>query len=133
LVEKYPGQVKVVFKNFPLRNHKMARPAAQAALAAHMQGQFWAYHDKVFANFSSLNEPKLAQFAAEVGLDLVKFNRDRTSPRVTKQISDDLRLGQVAGVRGTPTVFINGMLLKERSLGGASLVVDAELKRLSGK
>ena len=75
----------------------------------------------------------LAQFAAEVGLDLVKFNLDRTSPQVTKQISDDLRLGQVVGVRGTPTVFINGVLLKERSLGGASLVVDAELKRLSGK
>jgi len=133
LVEKYTSQVKVIFKNFPLRNHKMARPAAQAALAAHMQDQFWAYHDKVFANFSSLNESKLAQFAAELGLDLVRFNRDRTSPRVTKQISDDLRLGQVVGVRGTPAVFINGMLLKKRSLAGASLMIDAELKRQSGK
>ena len=111
----------------------MARPAAQAALAAHMQDQFWAYHDKVFANFSSLNESKLAQFAAELGLDLERFNRDRTSPRVTKQISDDLRLGQVVGVRGTPTVFINGMLLKKRNLAGASLMIDAELKRQSGK
>jgi protein-disulfide isomerase len=133
LVEKYTSQIKVVFKNFPLRNHKMARPAAQAALAAHIQGQFWAYHDKVFANFSSLNESKLAQFAAELDLDLVKFNRDRTSPQVTKQISDDLRLGQAVGVRGTPAVFINGMLLKKRNLAGASLMIDAELKRLSGK
>jgi protein-disulfide isomerase len=133
LVEKYPSQVKVVFKNFPLRNHKMAHPAAQAALAAHMQNQFWAYHDKVFVNFSSLNESKLAEFATEVGLDLVKFNQDRTSSRVKKQISDDLRLGQVVGVRGTPTVFINGMLLKDRNLAGASQMIDAELKRRGGK
>ena len=111
----------------------MAHPAAQAALAAHMQNQFWAYHDKVFVNFSSLNESKLAEFATEVGLDLVKFNQDRTSSRVKKQISDDLRLGQVVGVRGTPTVFINGMLLKNRTLAGASQMIDAELKRRGGK
>jgi protein-disulfide isomerase len=133
LVEKYPNQIKVVFKNFPLRNHKMALPAAKASLAAHLQGKFWPYHDKLFSSFKTLDEEKLLQFAAEADLDIEQFNRDRGSSHLSQQVNNDLRLGQTVGVRGTPTVFINGLLLQKRGIAGASQLIDAELKRLNQK
>ena len=111
----------------------MALPAAKAALAAHAQGKFWPYHDKVFASFQTLNEANLQKFAEEVGLDLAKFNSDRTSQAVSQQINQDMRQGQAVGVRGTPTIFINGLLLKERSLAEVSRLIDSELKRLQEK
>ena len=107
----------------------MARPAAQAALAAHAQGKFWNYHDKIFAQYNSLTEEKLVGFATELQLDLARFNKDRASTKVTNQINQDLRLGQSVGVRGTPTVFINGLLLETRSIQGASQMVDEALRR----
>ena len=109
----------------------MAKPAAQAALAAHAQGKFWGYHDKIFAQYNSLTEDKLVGFATELGLDMVKFHKDRNSPQVLNQINQDLRLGQTVGVRGTPTVFVNGLLLQSRSVQAASKMIDAELKRLA--
>ena len=107
----------------------MAKPAAQAALAAHAQGKFWSYHDKIFAQYNSLTEDKFIGFAKELKLDLVQFNKDRSSPQVINQINQDLRLGQSVGVRGTPTVFIDGQLLETRSIQGASQMVDAALRR----
>jgi protein-disulfide isomerase len=131
LVEKYKGKVNVVFKNIPLPNHNMARPAAQAALAAHAQGKFWKYHDKIFASYNQLSEQKLLGFAKDLQLDVAKFNQDRTGSQVQNQINQDLRLGQTVGVRGTPTIFINGILLEVRSVQGFSQIIDRELKRLA--
>jgi protein-disulfide isomerase len=131
LVEKYKGKVNVAFKNIPLPNHNMARPAAQAALAAHAQGKFWKYHDKIFASYNQLSEKKLLGFAQELQLDIVKFNQDRAGLQVQNQINQDLRLGQAVGVRGTPTIFINGLLLQDRSLQGVSKMIDVELKRVA--
>jgi protein-disulfide isomerase len=54
VLEQYPNQVKLVYKNFPLRNHKFAKPAASAALAAGEQGKFWEFHDKLFQNYNQL-------------------------------------------------------------------------------
>ena len=108
----------------------MARPAAQAALAAHAQGKFWAFHDKVFGSYNQLSEQKLLTFAQELKLDLAKFNLDRNSPQVKNQIEQDLRLGQAVGITGTPTLFINGVKLENGS-PNAFQMVDAELKRLS--
>ena len=60
--------MKLVFKNFPLRNHKFARPAAIAALAANKQGKFWELHDQLYKNYNKLNEQKIREIAQQVGL-----------------------------------------------------------------
>ncbi len=130
LLETYPGKVKVVFKNIPLPNHNMARPAAQAALAAHLQGKFWDYHDKVFAANTQLSDEKLIAIARELQLDMKKFEQDRSAPQVLNQIEQDLILGQSVGIRGTPTIFINGVQLQNGSRN-AFQMIDAELQRLS--
>ena len=118
-----------MFKNFPLRNHPQALPAARAALAAHNQGEFWPYHDKVFAAGKGLNEPLYSKFAKELGLDMARFEKDRVERAGYEQISADFRLGQEVGVRGTPAIYVNGRPLEQRSPEALKAMVEEELQR----
>jgi protein-disulfide isomerase len=128
VLEKYPRDVKVVYKHFPLRNHKQARPAAVASMAAHQQGKFWEYHDKIFADYRNLNDKKFVEFAEALGLDMDRFTKSLKDPRILNIINNDMREAQKAGVRGTPTIYVNGKRLKDRSLRGFSAMIDKELK-----
>jgi protein-disulfide isomerase len=128
VLEKYPKDVKVVYKHFPLRNHKQARPAAVASMAAHQQGKFWEYHDKIFADYRNLNDKKFVEFAEALGLDMDRFTKSLKDPRILNIINNDMREAQKAGVRGTPTIYVNGKRLKDRSLRGFSAMIDKELK-----
>jgi protein-disulfide isomerase len=127
--EKYPDQVKLVFKNFPLRNHKFAMQAAIAALAAEKQGKFWEFHDLLFKNYNHLNEEKIKEIAQQLNLDMEKFEKDRKDPQIRALINKDLAEGNRAGVRGTPTVFINGRLLRNRSMDGFQELIEKALKK----
>ena len=118
----------MVFKNFPLRNHKLALPAAKAALAADKQGKFWEYHDKVFDKYNKLNEELFVQFAMELDLDMDRFSNERGSPEIASLINRDLREGSRIGVRGTPTIFVNGKRLGQRSIEAFSVAIENELK-----
>ena len=118
-----------MFKNFPLRNHKLALPAAQAALAAGKQGKFWEYHDKVFVMFNQLSNELLEQFAKELDLDMDRFRKERGNPEITSLINRDLREGSRIGVRGTPTIFVNGKRLEQRSIEAFSAAIESELNR----
>ena len=118
-----------MFKNFPLRNHKLAMPAAQAALAAGKQGKFWQYHDKVFENYNKLSNELLDQFAKDLALDMDRFRKDRGNPETVSLINRDLREGSRIGVRGTPTLFLNGKRLEQRSLEAFSAAIENELKK----
>jgi len=129
VLNKYPNEVKLVIKHFPLRNHKFARKAATAALAANEQGKFWEFHHKLFGNYKVLNDSKIQDIAKELGLDMEKFNKDMNSPVIAKLINRDLRNGRQVGVRGTPTIFVNGKISKKRGLSGFSDMIEAELKR----
>ena len=107
----------------------MALPAAKAALAADRQGKFWEYHDKIFANFNKLNEETLKQFAMELDLDMNRFDKDRSSSEIAALINRDIREGSRIGVRGTPTLFVNGKRLNQRSLEAFSAAIENELKK----
>jgi len=63
VIEKYPKQVKIVYKNFPIRSHKYSEPAAKAALAAQKQGKFWPFHDLLYAHFKGLSDKKMRDIA----------------------------------------------------------------------
>jgi len=129
VLDKYPEKVKLVFKNFPLSSHKFAKQAAAAALAAHAQGRFWEFHHKLFENHRSLSDAKILEIAKVLGLDMQRFNRDIRDPAVQRLIFRDVRDARQAGVRAAPTVFINGKLLKNRSLPGFQQMIEDELKR----
>lgn len=112
---KYPKEVKIVFKQFPLSLHKQARSAALASLAAHRQGKFWEYHDLLFENQKSLSEAKYLELAKKIGLDPERFSKDYKGPAGQQALGRDMADAQMAGVHGTPTIFVNGRRLKERN------------------
>src|SRR5210317_180554 len=125
----YPKQVKVVFKHFPLSMHKFARQAAIASIAARNQGKFWPMHDELFANYKKLDNELIRELAEKVGLDMKKFDTDIANPALLQEVNNDIQLGANAGVRGTPAAYINGLQLKDRSLKGFKMMIDAELKK----
>jgi protein-disulfide isomerase len=124
-----PEKVKIVFKNFPLRRHKFATKAAIAALAADGQEKFWAFHDRLFENYKQLSDKKIKDIARDLGLDMEKFEKQMKDPGILAQIRQDMLDGNQAGVRGTPTVFIGGRLLKNWSPKEFQKLVDKELGR----
>jgi len=98
----------IVFKHNALEMHKNARPAALAAMAAHVQGKFWVFHDKLFANSSNLS-PELFQTAArDLGLDLARFEADLKAPAVAEQVDREGKLARDLDAQGTPSYFVNG-------------------------
>jgi protein-disulfide isomerase len=130
VLEKYPEDVKVAFKNFPLNNHKFAMKAAVAALAAESQGKFWEFHDLLFKNYNKLNDQKIQDIALAVGLKQEEYDKKKKDPAIERKVRQDLSEGRQAGVRGTPTIFINGRRLKDRSLKGFQAAIDKELQKM---
>ena len=130
VLDKYPEEVKLVFKNFPLRNHKFARKAAMAALAANRQGKFWEFHDLLFNNFNRLSDQKIQAIARQLGLNQVQFEKHMKDPKILARLSQDIRDGTKVGVRGSPTIFINGRLLRRRSLEGFRVMIEKELEKI---
>ncbi len=129
LLEKYPTELRVVFKNFPIRSHKYAFTSAMAALAAGQQGKFWEFHDELFKNYNRLNDQKIQEIVKQLNLDQTKFNEDTKSPVEAARVRQDYEEGIRLGVRGTPTVFINGkQFRKKRSMKNMEAVIDEELK-----
>ena len=127
VLAKHPKEVKIVFKQFPLAMHKLAQSAALASLAAHRQGKFWQYHDLLFENQKSLSEAKYVELAKKLGLDLDKFNKDYKAPVNQQTLERDMADAQLAGVRGTPTIFVNGRRLKERNIKDLQQMISQEL------
>jgi protein-disulfide isomerase len=111
VLKVYGDRIHFVYRHFPLPNHPNAQPAAEASECAAEQGQFWAYHDKLFANPSRLGPADLKQHAADLGLDRQKFDACVDTRKYKAQVDADAEAGQQAGVNGTPAFFINGRVL----------------------
>lgn len=129
VLKAYPKEVKLVFKQYPLPFHPHAKNATKASLAAFEQGKFWEMHDLIFANFTKLGEDKFKEFAAQLGLNMEKFNADYSSSKYDVQIQQDITLGNNVGVTGTPTLFINGKRQQGRSLDELKTTINNELKK----
>ncbi len=133
MLKKYPDKVKLVFKNFPIRSHKYAVKAAAAALAADREEKFWEFHDMLFENYNRLNDQKIKEIAGLLGLDETEFKKQQQSPAVTERIRQDYEEGIRIGVRGTPTVFINGKKLRDRSMKSMETTIEKELQKSQEK
>lgn len=107
--------------------------AATAALAAGRQGKFWEFHDQLFKNYNQLNDQKISEIARSLGLDEAEFEKAMADRALQTAIRQDMLDGRQAGVRGTPTIFINGRLLRDRTVQGFQTVIDAELQKLGQK
>ena len=126
LLEKYPGKLRVVHRFFPLTETDIV--SAEAALAAHVQGRFWAMHDLLYANQDHLERADLERYAAQLGLDMEQFRGDLDARSHRQAVLADREAAQSLEVRGTPTFFING----ERLIGNLPVsrfhsVIDRQL------
>ncbi len=131
VLERYPSQVRFVFRHFPLeRIHPLARGAAEAAACANEQGQFWEFHGKLFASGAKLDAESLQQYASDLGLDLEVFQACVEERRFQADIEADLAAGQQAGVSGTPAFFVNGIPMQgARPFDDFVSVIEKELER----
>ena len=111
---EFPDTVRFVFKDFPLRSHPNARPAALAARCAGAQGRYWEYHDLLFVGQPDLARDHLLGYARRLGLDASAFTECLDSGRYRDAVLAEQREGREAGVRATPTFFIN-----QRKIEGA--------------
>ena len=118
--------VGFVYKQFPLTSiHPNALPAAKAALAAGKQGKYWEMHEILFKNQRALGADQLKDYAKQAGVpDLAKWEKDMNSSDITDQISAEGREAQAADVRGTPTIFVNGKRVQNRSVEGFKQLID---------
>ncbi len=133
LMEQYPDQVKLVFKNFPLDFHRDSLLAHQAAMAAGAQGKFWEMHDRIFGNQRAIKRDDLVQSAKDLGLDVAQFTSDLDSGRFNPAVNADKNEGALLGVSGTPTFFIDGRpLVGAPPLEQFKALIEAELKTPSG-
>jgi protein-disulfide isomerase len=112
--------------------HKDAPLAHVASLAAHEQGKFWEYHDKLFQSTSKLKRPDLEQYARELKLDTTRFEQALNTMRGKDLIDADKAEASALGVTGTPGFFVNGRFLSgAKPFEEFATVINAELKRLN--
>ena len=108
LVDSSAGRVRLVFRNFPLADvHPYALTAALAAEAAGARGVFWGMHDLLFERQDRLRDADLARYADSLGLPGAAVVGDAAQPYGDK-VEADFRSGVDSGVRGTPTLFVDG-------------------------
>lgn len=125
----YPGDLNYAIKHFPLSSHPLANQGAAAALAAGKQGKFWEFHSRLLENHDQLSEEKITEIAADLNLDMEKFNRDRASEQVRKIIAEDVANGRQVGVTGTPSVFLNGKRIENRKIGNLPALIQQERQK----
>jgi hypothetical protein len=134
--KRFEGQVRVVYKFYPLGAHPHGEVAARAALGAAQQGKFWEMHHLLFDNQDKLELGDLEGYARQLGLDLRKFKTDVLSPEATARIERDKKQADQLGFEGTPFLFVNGREVDMRLLGNPYDDLEAWLKldlELAGK
>lgn len=129
LLERYPGKVKLVYRDFPIDNlHPEARRAAEAARCAQDQGKFWEYHDLLFAGPPRAAPEDLERYAGQLGLDTTVFGRCLAGGVHRAAVQQDLDEGSRLGVAGTPGFFVNGRpLTGAQPLEAFVRVIEEEL------
>ncbi|MEP6921401.1 MAG: thioredoxin domain-containing protein [bacterium] len=135
--QEFGPRLKIVFREFPLvPTHPHALVAARAAEAAGLQGKFWEMHDMIYETQLSWHEafdarPIFEGYATRIGLDLQRYRQDVDSKAVENRIFQDGKRAHSLGVKGTPTVFMNGREVPFESLAPEKLrgLIQTELSK----
>ena len=111
MLPHFGQQLRFVFRHFPLREmHPHAELAAEAAEAAGAQGRFWPMHELLFTHQQHLKEKHLLDYAAQVGLDLPRFQNEINDHVYLQRVQEHVWGGRHLGVRSTPTFYVNGVV-----------------------
>lgn len=131
LRKTYGDDIRLLFRQYPLTDiHPHAAKAAEASLCAHDQGRFWDMHDAMFGEQKQLDIPGLKEKAGRLGLDVAAFGTCLDSGKYAARVKEDLAAGNAAGVKGTPTLFINGRMASGAlPFAAVARIIDQELAR----
>lgn len=122
--DEFKGKIRFAVRQFPLAEiHPYAKGAAISAVCAQRQNKFFEYSDILFQNQQYLRRLDLERYAEEMGLDMQAFKTCLDDPAVAMQVVQDRKQGEVLGIRATPTVYINGTMMKD-------LVPPDELRKI---
>jgi protein-disulfide isomerase len=127
LMDEFGDRVRLVVRDFPLKMHANAEKAAEAAEAARAQGKYWEYARLLYANQSALDVAKLKAYASQLGLDRRRFDAMLDSGQLAKKVLDDASEGARLGVNSTPSFFVNGRPVEERTYVGLKAAIEAAL------
>ena len=128
IVKESGDKVRLVARDFPLSQHADAFKAAEAAEAAREQGKYWEYVQVLLQNQSALSVEKLKTYATQLGLDRARFDAALDSRKFAEMVQTDVDDGIKLGLKGTPSLFINGRRVTAKSYEELKESVDAALK-----
>jgi protein-disulfide isomerase len=121
--------VRLIFKDFPLSSHRLARRAHEAARCAGAMGKYWPYHDRLFAEQPRFEREALIQYAGDLGLDRSAFTRCLDERRFAAVVDKDISEGRAVGVNATPTFIINDQpFVGAHSLESFRTIIDGALR-----
>ncbi len=123
----YGPKVRLVVRDYPLAQHTEARKAAEAANAANDQGKFFEYAAILFKHQKALDVPSLKKYASELGLNRVRFDAALDGGKFADEIKHDVAEGNLYGVGSTPTIFVNGVVLRELNSEALRAAIDRAL------
>jgi len=127
----YKDRVRFVIRDFPLSMHENARKAAEAANAAHAQGKFFEYIALLFKRQKALDVPSLKKYATELGLNRAAFDAALDRGTFAAEVRHDISDGEMYGVNSTPTIFVNGVMLRTLSAEALKSAIDQALAATS--
>ena len=128
LLDAYPGQVRFVYRNFPLTSiHPGAMPAAVASLCANDQNAYWDFYEKLFSS-EDLDEATFVKYATDLGLNVDTFTTCLSAGGHDAAIKQDMDFSINLGVQSTPTFFVNGLaMVGAQPLSSFKQLIDKEL------
>jgi len=129
-----PGKLRWRYRDFPLPTHRYSRYAALAAQCGGEQGKFWEMHDQLFEHHQWAQTGKnprslFRDFARAVGLDLDKYDACMDGQRYAGRIEASVQEGEAAGVRGTPSFYVNGRPFERSTSDDFKALVDSLTKK----
>ena len=127
---EHPGKVRLVVRDFPLESiHANAFRAALAANAAHAQGKFFEYTELLYSRQQALDDASLNKFATELGLNVKQFEIDSKSEKTAAEVRKDIAYGEANSINSTPTIFVNGVRVRNLSLDGLRSAIGRALAK----
>lgn len=129
VIAEYGTKVRFVVRDFPLTMHKDSFQAALAANAANKQGKFFEYTEILYGRQNALDTASLKKYAAELGLNLQKFEIDLSDEKAASEVRKDIEDGNSYGISSTPTVYVNGIKVRRLSADGFREAIERALKQ----
>lgn len=130
VLAEYKDKIRFVVRNFPLTTiHENAYNAALAAAAAHAQGKFFEYTEILYQNQDKLDVASLKKYASDLGLNRRQFDADFDGRKFEANLKKDIEDGSAYGINGTPTIYVNGVMVNNLSAEGFRQIIERELPK----